>query len=154
MKVKGFKYYVIYDRNNVIINHNDFKQEVNEAATVEILDIFGSIKGFNSLKQLEKYINDNNLTFPEQVVEINPFDSEWNTEKPDAKIRMYINSYNAALLAIDIPTFPQYLEQKGITLIPDANYDVVWAYLERIDEQDKTLLENERYNAKFEYRNV
>lgn len=154
MKVKGFKYYVIYDRNNVIINHNDFKQEVNEAATIHILDTFGVVKGFNSLKQLEKYIKDNNLTFPDEQVEINPFDSEWNTEKPDAKIRMYINSYNAALLAIDIPTFPQYLEQKGITLIPDANYDVVWAYLERIDEQDKTLLENERYNAKFEYRNV
>ena len=148
------KYRLIYDYNNVIVNANDFKTECNEGSETSFLDSFFRAYESNSLKQLEKYIKDNNLTFPDEQVEINPFDSEWNTEKPDAKIRMYINSYNAALLAIDIPTFPQYLEQKGITLIPDANYDVVWAYLERIDEQDKTLLENERYNAKFEYRNV
>lgn len=145
------EYRLIFDYNNIIQNAENYKDKVT--GTMEFYDTFFQGKEFDTIGEMQKFIKQNKLIVKtDEGTEINPFDSEWNPEKPDAKIRMYINSYNAALLAIDIPTFPVYLYEKGITLIPDANYDVVWAYLESIDEQDKTLLENERYNAKFQYR--
>lgn len=151
MKIKGFKYYVIYDRNNVIINPNDFKQEVNEEATVEIYDTFGTAKGFDSLKQLENFIKNNNLTFPESEVEINPFDREWDSRYPEAKLRMYVTAIQGNNIAIDMPEFIMLLAERNIKMIVDSDYEVVWAYLEYIEDEYKQLLE-QKYNAQFQFK--
>jgi hypothetical protein len=153
MKKKGYKYYLIIDKTGMIVNANDFKTEVDVEATVHILDTFGTVEGFNSLKQLEKYINDNNLTFPEQVVEINPFDSEWDGNYPLSNVRLFIDSVNAVKLSIEQPEFVLMLKQLNINLLLDENYSGAWAYLEYILPEHKIFLE-EGYNAKFEYRNV
>jgi hypothetical protein len=151
MKVKGYKYYLIIDKTGMIVNANDFKTEVDSEATVHILDTFGTVEGFNSLKQLEKYIKNNNLTFPEEPVEINPFDSEWSKDYPNAKLRMYLKSIDANRLSIDMPEFVMYLKSQNINLEVDEDYEVVWAYLEFILDEHRGFLEA-IYNAKFEYR--
>lgn len=153
MKKKGYKYYLIIDKTGMIVNANDFKTEVDVEATVHILDTFGTVEGFNSLKQLEKYINDNNLTFPEQEVEINLFERSWDENYPLANVRMYISSIEANRLSINMPEFVMYLKSQNINLVIDENYEVVWAYLEYIEKEHKKFLEKD-YGAKFEYRNV
>jgi hypothetical protein len=151
MKKKGYKYYLIIDKTGMIVNANDFKTEVDVEATVQILDTFGTVEGFNSLKQLEKYITDNNLTFPEQKVEINPFDSEWDGNYQNANLRMFIDAINAMKLSIEQPEFILLLKQRNIKLIVDENYQGTWAYLEEIEKDHKIFLEKD-YNAKFQYR--
>jgi hypothetical protein len=153
MKVKGYKYCLIFDKKGVIINPNDFKQEINEEATVEVYDTFATAIGFNSLKQLEKYITNNNLTFPEQEVKINPFDAEWDGNYQNANLRMFIDAINAMKLSIEQPEFVMLLKQRNIKLIVDENYGGTWAYLEEIEKEHKKFLEKD-YGAKFEYRNV
>ena len=153
MKKKGYKYYLIIDKTGMIVNVNDFKTEVDVEATVHILDTFGTVEGFNSLKQLEKYIKDNNLTFPDDTVEINPFEKAWDENYPLANVRMYISSIDANRLSINMPEFVMYLKSQNINLVIDENYEVVWAYLEYIEKEHKKFLEKD-YNAKFEYRNV
>lgn len=145
------KYRLIYDYNNVIVNANDFKTECNEGSETSFLDSFFRAYESNSLKQLEKYINDNNLTFPEQVVEINPFDSEWDGNYQNANLRMFIDAINAMKLSIEQPEFILLLKQRNIKLIVDENYQGTWAYLEEIEKDHKIFLEKD-YNAKFQYR--
>jgi hypothetical protein len=153
MKKKGYKYYLIIDKTGMIVNADDFKTEVDVEATVHILDTFGTVEGFNSLKQIEKYIKDNNLTFPEAPVEINPFEGEWSDKYPNAKLRMYLSSMDANRLSIEQPEFIMLLSQLDIKMLIDTDYEVVWAYLEYIEKEHKKFLEKD-YNAKFEYRNV
>lgn len=147
------KYRLIYDYNNVIVNANDFKTECNEGSETSFLDSFFRAYESNSLKQLEKYIKDNNLTFPEGEVEINPFDAEWDGSYQNANLRMFIDAINAMKLSIEQPEFVMLLKQRNIRLIVDENYNGTWAYLEEIEKEHKKFLEK-NYGAKFEYRNV
>ena len=147
------KYRLIYDYNNVIVNANDFKTECNEGSETSFLDSFFRAYESNSLKQIEKYIKDNNLIFPEAQVEINPFDSEWKPEYNNTNIRMFIDAINAMNLSIEQPEFILLLKQRNIKLIVDENYQGTWAYLEEIEKEHKKFLEKD-YGAKFEYRNV
>lgn len=145
------KYRLIYDYNNVIVNANDFKTECNEGSETSFLDSFFRAYESNSLKQLEKYIKDNNLIFPDEQVEINPFDSEWNNNYPLSNVRLFIDSVNAVKLSIEQPEFVLMLKQLNINLLLDENYSGAWAYLEYILPEHKIFLE-EGYNAKFQYR--
>jgi hypothetical protein len=145
------KYRLIYDYNNVIVNANDFKTECNEESETSFLDSFFRAYESNSLKQIEKYIKDNNLTFPEAPVEINPFEGEWNNNYPLSNVRLFIDSVNAVKLSIEQPEFVLMLKQLNINLLLDENYSGAWAYLEYILPEHKIFLE-EGYNAKFEYR--
>ena len=156
MKIKGYKYVLLYNHNNMIINANNFKNEINEGAEVEIYDTFGIAKGFDSLKQLEKFIIQEGLIFPEEAVEINPFDKEWSPDYIDAKIRMFIDSINAMQLSIEQPEFVMLLKQKNIKLLIDEDYEGTWAYLEEIEKEHRSFLEAPKeqggYNVKFQER--
>ena len=147
------KFRLIYNYKNEVVNNNDYKIELNEGSETEFLDSF--LKGFesNSLKQIERFIKENNLILPEGTSEVNPFYTLWDLNYPSSKIRLFMPAFDRARLAIDKPEFVLYLKQSNINLIADEVYEVVWAYLEYILPEHLGFLEM-GYNARFECKNI
>ena len=144
------EYRLIYSYDNIIQNAENYKDKVT--GTMEFYDTFFQAAEFNSIGKMNKFIKDNKLKFKEsETNEINPFDSEWNTDYPLAKVRMFIDSINAMKLSIEQPEFVMLLKQRNIRLIVDENYGGTWAYLGEIEKEHKEFIETQ-YNAKFQYR--
>ena len=145
------KFRLIYDYSNIIINVNDYMIECNEGSETHLLDNFYRAYESNTLSDIYTFISVNNLTIPEGTIELNPFDSVWDSDYSTANIRLFVDSLNAMKLSVEQPEFVLILKQLNITLIVDTIYGGTWAYLEYILPEHKLFLE-ENYNAKFQYR--
>jgi hypothetical protein len=147
----NLRHRIIYDFSNRVILF--MENADGETVTSDTANPY--LRGFesNNIVDIYDFIEKNNLITNEEVQKLNPFDSDWSQDYPDAKLRMYLKSIDANRLSIDMPEFVMYLKTQNINLEVDENYGVVWAYLEFILDEHKGFLEA-IYNAKFQDRNI